>query len=429
MSASLDEILTFGESVVLAAEAAKVFRPRTPITSKELFAGRWNELKAVADAVNQPGLHTVIYGERGVGKTSLANVISPTIRVLDRSGKQESEVSERLIVKTVTTTGDSFSSIWGKLFGEVSMIDNRPTIGLIPNSRERIPLLDAYGLKHPLSIDDVRRILVNIPGSVFIIDEFDRASDEASRAITDLIKTLSDFGIDSTVVLVGVSDTIDRLISDHASIVRAISQIFMRRMTPEELKIILTNAENALTVKFSDEASSLTVHISQGLPHYTHLIGLNAVRVAVATNFSRRIERGDVFKALEEATKQAEQTAREKHSKATHSSHKDALYRQVLLACAVAVARSDDALGYFNPASVAEPLSQILHRHVEIATFNSHLSEFCQGKRGPVLERDGQPRAYRFRFNDPMVVPFVFMDAVTKNTVSQDQLSQMLTSY
>jgi hypothetical protein len=28
-----------------------------------------------------------------------------------------------------------------------------------------------------------------------------------------------------------------------------------------------------------------------------------------------------------------------------------------------------------------------------------------------------------------MVVPFVFMDAVTKNTVSQDQLSQMLTSY
>jgi hypothetical protein len=241
------------------------------------------------------------------------------------------------------------------------------------------------------------------------------------------VKTLSDFGVDSTVVLVGVSETIDRLISDHASIARAIAQVFLRRMTPEDLRIIITNAEKALAISFSEEASSLTVHISQGLPHYTHLIGLNAVRVAANTKFSRRVERDDVFKALEEATRQAEQSARGKHTKATHSSHKDALYRQVLLACAVAAAQSKDELGYFNPASVVEPLSLILDRRVEIATFNSHLSEFCQDKRGPVLEREGQPRAYRFRFSDPMVVPFVFMEAVTKGTVSQDQLASMLT--
>jgi Cdc6-like AAA superfamily ATPase len=372
-------------------------------------------------------LHVVIYGERGVGKTSLANVVTPTIQVLDRRGKKEGEVPERLIVKTVTTTGDSFSSIWGKLFRELSIVDNRPTVGLRSNARGRIPLLEAYGLQEPLSVDDVRRVLANVPGSVFIIDEFDRATSEASKSTTDLVKTLSDFGIDSTVVLVGVSETIDRLISDHASIVRAISQVFLRRMSPEELRIILTNAEKALAVKFSDDASSLTVHICQGLPHYTHLIGLNAVRVAATKNYSRRIERDDVFRALEEATRQAEQSVRGKHSKATHSSHKDALYRQVLLACAVAVAKSNDSLGYFNPASVVEPLSLILNRTVEIATFNAHLSEFCQEKRGPVLERDGQPRAYRFRFNDPMVVPFVFMDAVTKGTVSQDQLATILT--
>jgi Cdc6-like AAA superfamily ATPase len=428
MSNVLDEPLTYEESVTLAAEAAKVFRPRTPITSTELFAGRWNELTTVADAVNQPGLHVVIYGERGVGKTSLANVISPTILVLDHRGKNDAEVPERLIVKTVTTTGDSFSSIWEKLFRDISMVDNRPTIGLRPNARGRISLLEAYGLPLPLTVDDVRRVLSNVPGSVFVIDEFDRGSSGASKPMTDLIKTLSDFGIDSTIVLVGVSETIDRLITDHASIARAISQVFLRRMTPDELKIILTNAEKALEVKFSNEASSLTVHIGQGLPHYTHLIGLNAVRVAATKNYSRRITRSDVFTALEEAVKQAEQSAREKHSKATHSSHKDALYRHVLLACAVAVAKSNDALGYFNPASVVRPLSLILGREVAISTFNAHLTEFSQSKRGPVLERDGQPRAYRFRFSDPMVVPFVFMDAVTQGLVSQDQLSSLLTS-
>jgi hypothetical protein len=87
------------------------------------------------------------------------------------------------------------------------------------------------------------RVLTNIPGSVFIIDEFDRAAKEVSKVFTDLIKTLSDFGINSTVVLVGVSDTIDRLIADHASILRAISQVFLRRMTPEDLGVILTNGK------------------------------------------------------------------------------------------------------------------------------------------------------------------------------------------
>lgn len=278
-----------------------------------------------------------------------------------------------------------------------------------------------------MSIDDVRRVLTTIPGSVFIVDEFDRAPKEASNAFTDLIKALSDFGVNSTVVLVGVSDTIDQLVFDHASIVRAISQVFLRRMTSDELKVILTKAETNLKVMFSEEASNLIVHISQGLPHYTHLIGLNSVRVAAGLHYSRLVERNHVFQALEEATKQAEHTARGKHTKATHSSHADALYRHVLLACAVAGAQANHALGYFNPAAVVKPLSIILNREVTIATFNAHLSEFCQEKRGPVLERDGQPRAYRFRFHDPMVIPFVFMDAVTKGIVSEAQLAAMLT--
>lgn len=419
-------VLTYDEAQILAANAARAFQPRTPIITTELFAGRWTELTSVADAVNQRGLHVVIYGERGVGKTSLANVVGSTIWALDHYEKDPKTVPERIVVKTVTTTADTFSSIWEKLFQELSFDNNKTTIGLNPFSKARVPLIQAFGLKIPLSVDDVRRVLSKIPGSIFIVDEFDRAPKEVTKVFTDLIKTLSDFGVDSTVILVGVSDTIDSLIADHGSIVRAISQIFLRRMTPKDLKSILSTAEKTLKVKFSDEASNLIVHVSQGLPHYTHLVGLHAVRYAATKNYSRKIERNDVFRALEQSTKEAEQSARNRHSAATHSSHKDALFRHVLLACAVAAAQSDDALGYFNPAAVVEPLSRILNREVEIATFNSHLSEFCQPKRGPVLERIGQPRAYRYRFIDPMVVPFVFMDAVEKGIVSEEILTQML---
>jgi Cdc6-like AAA superfamily ATPase len=421
-----EELLTFEESQALVAQAAKVFQPRTPIATKELFAGRWTELTALADAVNQTGLHAVIYGERGVGKTSLANVVRSTLWAFDNIGKEESALYQRIVVKAVASSGDAFASIWGKLFKEISWKDDRPTIGLIEQSRDRISVQKAFGLGETISVDDVRRILTHIPGAVFIIDEFDRAAHETSREFTDLIKALSDFAVDCTVVLVGVSDTIDQLIADHASIGRAITQIFLRRMTPKELREILTHAESSLSMIFSEEAANLIVHVSQGLPHYTHLIGLHAVRIAVGKRYSRYIKRDDVFAALKEAVKQAEQTAREKHSKATLSSHKDALYRHVLLACALAAARSQDALGYFNPSALVDPLSEILNRTVQIATFSNHLSEFCQEKRGPVLERDGKSRAYRYRFHDPMVVPFAFMDAVASYIVTEPQLAGML---
>jgi hypothetical protein len=420
------ELLTYEEATNLAARAAKVFQPRTPITTTELFAGRWNELTAVADAVNQPGLHVVIYGERGVGKSSLANVVKPTIWTLDNMGKDRSQWIERLVIKAVASSGDTFSKIWDNLFKELAWNDDRPVAGMLQNLKKRISIREAFDLTDTLQIDDVRRVLSNMPGAVFIVDEFDRAVTDTSREFTDLIKSLSDFAIDCTVILVGVSDTVDKLIADHASIHRALIEILLHRMKPEELTVILQNAEKSLSVNFSEDAKKLIVRVSQGLPHYTHLIGLHAVRMTATERFSRSIDRSEVFEALKKAVTQAEQTITDKHSRATHSAHKDALYRHVLLACALTAASSHDALGYFNPAALVDPLGQILGRDVAIATFSNHLSEFCQEKRASVLERDGQPWGYRFRFRDPLLVPYVFMNAVDANLISGEKLVQML---
>lgn len=409
----------------LVTRATTVFQPRTPITTRDLFAGRWIELMAVVDAVNQVGLHAVIYGERGVGKSSLANVVAPTVYALDDPSSTTLNPKGRVIVKTVATTSDTLSSIWVKLFKDVTLIDNRPVAGFHPGQKGHMSILEAYGLNSALSVDDVRRVLANIPESVFIVDEFDRLPAASMKEFTDLIKTLSDFSVNSTIVLVGVSDTIGSLVADHASIVRAISQVFLRRMLPNELKKILSTAEEKLGIKFDEGAAQLIVHVSQGLPHYTHLIGLHSVRVS-AERISLIVSRKDVFTALHRATAQAEQSTRDRHSKAIHSSHKDALYRHILLACAVAAAHEQDPLGYFKASAVIGPLRSILRRPVEIATFNAHLSAFSQSERGNVLERDGQPRAYRFRFQDPMVVPFTFMDAVANEIVDEDHLADLL---
>lgn len=418
---------TYEDALNLAAQASKIFQPRSPITTKDLFAGRWNELTKISDAVHQPGLHVVIYGERGVGKTSLANVVRPTIQALDALGKPEGTVPERLVIKSIGNTGDTFPTIWEKLFSEITWPKEEPAIGLVDRiKQEFLSTREAFSLKGDLGVDSVRRVLSRLPGSVFIIDEFDRTADGTSKHFTDLIKALSDLVVDCTIIVVGVSETVGNLVADHESISRALVQIPLPRMKATELRAIITNAEKSLGVNFSDDAAGLIVHVSQGLPHYTHLIGLHALRSAALRQFSKKIEQTDVLEALKNSVKEAEQTVSEMHSTATHSSHRDALYRQVLLACALAAASSHDSLGYFNPSDVVAPLSKILKREVSIATFTNHLGEFSQEKRGNVLEKDGQPWGFRYRFRNPLLVPFAFMNAVEGGLLSGESLVRML---
>ena len=406
--------------------ASQTFRPRTPIATRDLFAGRWEQITTLVDSVTQSGLHVVIYGERGVGKTSLSNVIGPIVRAFD-DDKPAGGRAPRLIMKVVASSDDSFSSLWHQLFGQITWKDNRPVFGLSPGTKPPHSLRKAFSLTDTLTVDDVRRVVSMIPGAVYIVDEFDRAAGNASKNFTDLLKALSDFSVECTVILVGVAETIDGLMADHASISRALVQVLLPRMRPEELREILTKAEESLSIKFSNEAASLIVNISQGLPHYTHLLGLHSVRIS-AERLSDQIERDAVFDALKEAVRQAQQTVTEKHTKATRSAHKDALYKHVLLGCALAATHSRDALGYFNPGSIVEPLSRILDRQVPIAAFSHHLSEFCSPKRVEILERTGQQRSYRFRFRDPLLVPYVLMDAMNTQLVSRTELANMLGS-
>src|ERR1700733_13370267 len=50
------------------------FSPSAPIDRRDVFAGRRDQLAALYTVMRQRGQHAVIYGERGVGKTSLASI-------------------------------------------------------------------------------------------------------------------------------------------------------------------------------------------------------------------------------------------------------------------------------------------------------------------------------------------------------------------
>ncbi len=360
-----------------------------------------------------------------MGKTSLANVIAPLLEVMEESILKQ-KPKPRLVVKVNTHQGDAFSDVWLRVFDEVSWVENKPLFGINPEQLQlRVTLKSAFSISDKPTIDEVRRTLAALPRSVVIFDEFDRGSAELKTSFTDLVKALSDYAVDSTIVMVGVSDTVDDLIRDHASIVRAVVQVQLPRMNERELQEILEKGAKALNIRFAEDASAMIVRMSQGLPHYTHLIALHATREAV-NRLSRLVETADVHKSFEKAVRQAVQSIQERYLKATHSARRDALYDKVILACAAASSSAKDALGYFHMADAVEPLTHILKRsNVTTATFKNHITEFCVEERGPVLERVGVLRSYKYRFKDPLLPPYIFMTSIAENVIDLDQLKKI----
>lgn len=375
----------------------------------------------------------VIYGERGVGKTSLANIISPVLHVFD--GPENAEPADvkpsRLVVKVNAHQSDTFAQIWRRALDEVFLDDERAVLGFFPRKApetQRVALREAWNIPDEPDIDDIRRVLSNLPGSVFIFDEFDCVSQASANPFTDLIKALSDFQTPATIILVGVSETVDGLIQGHASIGRALVQIHVPRMRRSELADILKKAEAKLNVGFDSAAAERIVQMSAGLPHYTHLVGLASVRRA-CKRFTREVTSEDVEGGLREASNQAEQSLIGELTLATRSAHREALYVPVLLACAITAATSTDELGFFQPSSVVRPLESVLTgRRIEIATFNTHLADFCDNRSGRVLQRTGQQRAFRYRFRNPLLPPYVIMKGLSSKILTMDQLEALLKS-
>jgi Cdc6-like AAA superfamily ATPase len=392
--------------------ASSAFTPASPIVDVELFSGRITQVSKVIDAINQSGQHAVLYGERGVGKTSLANVLASFLR---NSGAQVA------VSKINCDAADTFHSACKKSLQELRWVAPKPTAGFsaIP---EPVQHNLAEQLPESSGPNDVRVVLAGVNvGTILVFDEFDRLPLKHVRAFTDLIKGLSDYAVRSTIVIVGVADTIDQLIRDHASIERAIIQVLLPRMETIEIREILNKGAARLSMEFEQPAREHIAHLAHGLPHYAHLVGLHSVRSAIQRR-SLLVQMPDVEGGVRASVENVQQSIKALYHSATASSHRTAIFQQVLLACALA---RKDPLSYFQAADVVKPLSKIMNKDYSIPAFARHLKKLCDDDRGPVLERIGPERRQRYRFRNPLFEPFIIMNGLSMKLINDESLAQL----
>lgn len=374
------------------------FSPSAPVSKKALFAGRRRQITEVVSAVSQVGQHVVLYGERGVGKTSLATLIYDFWNDVFRDN------SSVIAPRVNCDATDTFGSLWAKIAEELEIQHEKKKI---PFNRDRGVFGTAFQelMRGGARPNTVRRFL-ELSGKKLIItiDEFDRIQDEDTlRLMADTIKNLSDHLVETTLVLVGVADGVGDLIREHASIDRALVQVLVPRMSTQELAEIVQTRLHLVGMGISDQALECIVSNSQGLPNYTHLLGLHAALEAIRGQ-RRTIELDDALAALKIASDKTHESIRAAYHRASASAGRETLYKQVLLACALAPV---DDLGFFAPSDVGASLSRIMKKQYEIPGFIRHLNALCSEGRGGVLQRSNQERGLRFRFVDPLMKPYI----------------------
>ena len=190
-------------------------------------------------------------------------------------------------------------------------------------------------------------------------------------------------------------------------------------MSSDEIERIVNTGLEKLGMTIQPDARHRITVLSQGLPHYTHLIGLYAARESLDRR-SLEITDEMVGRAIEKAISGAQESITNAWHQAIRSPRKDNLFADVLLACALA---EKDQQGTFAAQDVRPPIRAITGKPYSIASFAQHLNEFCEAGRGPMLERSGTKRKYRFRFLNPLMQPYAIMQGFRTNKITKALLN------
>jgi len=255
---------------------AQLVFPAQPIHSVEHLFGRESELRRIEEALYAAGRHVFIYGDRGVGKSSLAATAanqyqSSDSEYIDVSCSPDATFSD--VIANIAYQAISASRLNKKTIREKTGLKFK---FLNLEQAQDITLKDLHGeIKSLLDAVEILRevSLIHSKSPVVVIDEFDRMESEDERALfADLLKHLGDKRIAIKFIFTGVATTIDSLLGAHQSAIRQLETIELPKLSWDARWEIVTDAARAFGLEVEKDILVRIAAVSDGYPYYVHLI-------------------------------------------------------------------------------------------------------------------------------------------------------------
>jgi Cdc6-like AAA superfamily ATPase len=317
--------------------SSDLFAPKTSLWGRQavLFSGRSAKVREGVEAVEVPGATAVIYGDRGVGKTSYAWQLFEILNGNEGVRKLYPELDEpegefvcfwieceqryrnvpglllALLRPTHGKKGITLRDCFPKIFDAQTSdrIERAYTfnigvasakISIDPGSRSKDEmagllkqiLMEGAGDPYELFGEFLNRAKEREPEKDFIIfvDEFDRLPDRSGMG--DFVKHCGE----ARLVLVGVAGSVGELVVEHPSADRKLigSKIEVPPLEDDEVEQIFRKAERHVAaagyyepVVFNNEFTQKAVSAAGGYPSIAQFLGFEAVRVSRALTRAR----------------------------------------------------------------------------------------------------------------------------------------------
>jgi hypothetical protein len=413
------------------------FRPGTAMDLPSQFAGRKGEIESLVDALYVDGTCPIIYGDRGLGKTSLALQVE-RIALGDTELLDELDLPDRVLPADSRFTTFSFPCSDGvgnkdellqRLINTAAGFDPHSTQPSAAQSRKlttRVKLKifereveETYGGQRRaheferLSIEEKFQIIAehivekNQSKVLFIIDELDRIKD--TRGLASIIKNMS--GREVKFLLVGVGQSVSALLHDHGSLQRTLIQVPVSVMRDDDCAAIITKTEFALRqagvqMGFSSSAINSIVEASGGFPWFVHTIAQEALRLTFEAGKSE-VPQANVRRAIGLlSSRKYGQQFYDMYQSAVGNSKQ----REIVLRLFAKWLDSD------LPTSDLYPLAHELH----VANPALLAKQLMSQQYGAVLVRPPYAPASLFRFTNAMFKRYVNLRGSVYQGVSED---------
>lgn len=392
-----------------------VFTPRQP-PERDMFTRR-NEADLygnpglqdrVREALRERGGQVILFGDTGVGKSTLLKYAAEdeAMHVLSIAATSNRAFDELIdtAIREVTLERDveivrssrAGSGIEGGISSHITIrghLKNEKGEQVRVELVERTPLL---ALAEAMQTEGYR---------ILAFDNFQNVRTAEREMFAQALEVLSDRASqtgDVKMVIVGIADDAESLVGRSGSVQRRTTQIGVPRMPDDEISSILASGFRLLGLGCEDNALRELVFYCDGFPYFAHMLGLAVARDA-KRNGERIVARHTLEAALLRVANEVEASFPNRVALAFERGGETQPRKRILNALCLSERRE------WRSGDVVEDYSRLFERPEKPGFLHAALGELVKPGRGGVLTRKGKRGHYVFRFTDPYMRPFLRM--------------------